>query len=448
MQTPNIRISRISEKWIKALSQPIVPVDATAIIYDLYQRIGYPLPKIVFVDSPWATSIAAELLLHQSSSALTSVRDNLLNLFDQIYTQMLRQYLELFDPSDSLMNVTGLAGALSDFASTKIYYHDVSENYFEYAAKADVWYGYRQTRLDDLTILATKFKHFGFRHRNCFQGAAWTDLISPLIAPLSYSAYLNKDWISELLHHLKYRLIQQLNVQIHELPLESEIYSFPPSKPIQCVAVTDAAFFELIASNGVQVDSELLALFLRTALHLGFINPFEEVCFVSDRPRFKRDAQNNLHAEGEPTVMFPDSFGMSYFYHGTELPQYLGIVHPSQWEPRWILQEQNAEVRRCLIQEIGYARMCQELQAKELDFWREYTLLKLPIDDDYSQVPPLPLWKRPEEVRGEAAYLLKMVCPSTGYIYAIRVPPSMRSAREAATWINWGSDPEWFVLET
>lgn len=33
-----------------------------------------------------------------------------------------------------------------------------------------------------------------------------------------------------------------------------------------------------------------------------------------------------------------------------------------------------------------------------------------------------------------------MTCPSTAYIHATRVPPTMTSAREAIRWINWDVD--------
>jgi hypothetical protein len=84
-----------------------------------------------------------------------------------------------------------------------------------------------------------------------------------------------------------------------------------------------------------------------------------------------------------------------------------------------------------LIQGIGYARICQELQATELDSWREYTLLK--IDNNFDEEP---------------IYLLKMTCPSTGFIRVLRVPPHMKSARKAIIWVNWGIDPEEFAVET
>jgi len=54
------------------------------------------------------------------------------------------------------------------------------------------------------------------------------------------------------------------------------------------------------------------------------------------------------------------------------------FLHPHQWQPHWILEESNAEVRRLLVQEIGYSRILHELQAIEVDSWNEYTLLKLP----------------------------------------------------------------------
>jgi hypothetical protein len=428
---------QVLEKWSKLLSTRIDPDKAAATICVLYQRVGYPSPKVVFVDSPWAASVAAGLLIHQSSNTLSSVRNDLLNLFRQVDAQLLRQLVKQFD---NLRNCLEFAAHLSEIAAIHIYFHDEAEDYWGYEATADPCPEYPRTRLDDLSLLVERFKVFGLIPSQQYE---WSDGIEPY-----RRCYLNDNQISELLNCLNHRLIQQLDVQTDEFPLAAPL-SFPLIKPIRCGEITSAAVFDFAASVGTQFEPELLALFLESALHLGFINPFKEICFVSDRPQFNRDTQNNLHAEGEPAVVFPDGFGMSYFYHGIELPQYCGAVHPSRWKPQWIVQEQNVEVRRVLIREIGYARMCQELEAEELDFWREYTLLELPIYDDYSQIPPLPPWKNPKEVEGiKAIYLLKMTCPSTGHIYALRVPPNMRSAREAATWVNWGNDPTWFSAET
>ncbi len=83
-----------------------------------------------------------------------------------------------------------------------------------------------------------------------------------------------------------------------------------------------------------------------------------------------------------------------------------------------------------LIQEIGYARIFHELQAQQLDTWAEYTLLKI----NGADIEPM--------------YLLKMTCPSTGFIHVLRVPPNMKSAREAIRWVNWGTAPEEFLVQT
>jgi hypothetical protein len=136
-----------------------------------------------------------------------------------------------------------------------------------------------------------------------------------------------------------------------------------------------------------------------------------------------------LHGVGVPAVDY-EGFNL-YAYHGVRVPEKYGAIHPHHWQAQWLLEEKNAELRRILIQEIGYVRICQELQATELDSWQEYTLLKIDSDVDV-----------------EPIYLLKMTCPSTGYIHALRVPPDVKSAREAIAWVNWGINSEVFAVQT
>jgi hypothetical protein len=113
------------------------------------------------------------------------------------------------------------------------------------------------------------------------------------------------------------------------------------------------------------------------------------------------------------------------------VPRKYWVHPPSQWKAEWLLTEHNAEFRRIAIAGIGYDRICQELQATELDAWREYTLLKIDATVDV-----------------EAIHLLKMTCPSTAHIHALRVPPTLTSARAAIRWANWDIDSEAFALET
>ncbi|XZO03289.1 MAG: DUF6745 domain-containing protein [Microcoleus sp.] len=163
----------------------------------------------------------------------------------------------------------------------------------------------------------------------------------------------------------------------------------------------------------------------------GWIFPYEKVCIVCDRPRILSfDSQHRLHAEAGPAIQFADGYSL-YSYHGVTLPEKYGQIHPNEWQPQWLLEEENAELKRVLIQGIGYDRICSELAAVELDTWQEYTLLKI---DTKVDVEPI--------------YLLKMTCPSTGFIHALRVPPDINSAREAIKWVNWGVDSEDFSVQT
>ncbi|MDJ0735281.1 MAG: hypothetical protein QNJ47_14700 [Nostocaceae cyanobacterium] len=182
---------------------------------------------------------------------------------------------------------------------------------------------------------------------------------------------------------------------------------------------------------GCKYDSQLGNAIKAVTQECGDIIPCEKVCLVIERPsKLLLDEQNRLHGEGEPAIAYPDGY-QQYFFHGVNLPPKYAGVHPHQWQASWLLTEENAELRRALIQGIGYARICQELAAVEIDSWREYTLLRIDQNVDI-----------------ESIYLLKMTCPSTGFIHATRVPPSMESAREAIRWVNWDVDPQEFAVES
>ena len=165
--------------------------------------------------------------------------------------------------------------------------------------------------------------------------------------------------------------------------------------------------------------------------YCGWIYPLRNICIVCDRPRkLLLDAQYRPHALEQPAIEFVDGYNL-YAYHGVRLPEVYGKSNPQEWRSKWILTTENAELRRVLIQEIGYERICQDLQTIEIDNWQEYTLLRI---DEEADIEPI--------------FILKMVCPSTGNIHTLRVPPDVNSAKEAVKWINWGIDPEDFSVQT
>jgi len=52
---------------------------------------------------------------------------------------------------------------------------------------------------------------------------------------------------------------------------------------------------------------------------------------------------------------------------------------------------------------------------------------------------------RPSSV--EEFYVLKMSCPITKRLHAIRVPPTIQTALEAVRWVHWNIDPEEFSVQ-
>jgi internalin A len=260
-------------------------------------------------------------------------------------------------------------------------------------------------------------------------------LVSPLAKVLSEAPRKSLNpalWYSlqELMAFQSGREVQrQLELELQYGGIELERY-ITPEDLVELVSIPEfclSGFGYVIKDKEQQTLRCLKQLFLSC----GWIFPLEHICIVCDRPRILSfDNQERLHAEASPAIQFADGWSV-YAYHGVRLPEKYGKVHPNQWQSQWLVSEENAELRRVLIQGIGYERICQELQAIELDYWQEYTLIQIDSDVDL-----------------EPIYILKMTCPSTGYIHALRVPPEKNSAREAISWVNWGVDPEEFSVQT
>lgn len=231
----------------------------------------------------------------------------------------------------------------------------------------------------------------------------------------------------ELLYwYLIHRLENELGVRFNYYDHDINPYNIDPILPQ--VWVAQASWLDFCISEG-QYDfgfQRQESIFLSLIKYCGWIFPFENICIVCDRPiKLSFDNQNRLHAEeGEPAIRYADGYSL-YSYHGVMLPGKYAKLHPHQWQAKWLLEEDDAELRRVLIQGIGCAKICQELSATEMDSWQEYILLKIHISVDV-----------------EPVYLLKMTDPSTEFIRAEEVPPDIQSAREASYLVGWELDPE------
>ena len=158
--------------------------------------------------------------------------------------------------------------------------------------------------------------------------------------------------------------------------------------------------------------------------------PFENIVFISDRPQeINKNTRGQLHADLKPALLFRDGYCL-WMLNGISMPKEIVLTPAEELNSKILINNKNAEVRREIIKKIGYSRILKDLKAKNLDSWREYELYRI------------------DNVDVEPINLLKMICPSTGSFYALRVPPDITKANEAAKWVNNGVAPEEFLVET
>ena len=100
---------------------------------------------------------------------------------------------------------------------------------------------------------------------------------------------------------------------------------------------------------------------------------------------------------------------------------------------KWIFRERNAEIRKLIIENLGWPKILSDLHGKLVDGWNEYELYRIRPKDRLMREPFL---------------LLKMRCPSSDSDYVLCVPPAMKTAREAITWVNRDIVPEDFIRQT
>ncbi|MFH1022882.1 MAG: hypothetical protein V1809_05795 [Planctomycetota bacterium] len=181
---------------------------------------------------------------------------------------------------------------------------------------------------------------------------------------------------------------------------------------------------------GLAEDAGFVEGIVKVAESAGWWIPGTETCWISERhDAIRRDARGRLHVDGAPAVQYPDGWG-AYAWHGVPIPSEWGRVRSEQWRPDWIFDEKNQTLRRVLIEGIGHDRLAHS-QGQPIHVDGDMELLGV----WHSGFDPI--------------VFLKVKCPSTGLFYVLRVPPEMRTCRQARNWTLWNErDRMKFVKET
>jgi hypothetical protein len=146
----------------------------------------------------------------------------------------------------------------------------------------------------------------------------------------------------------------------------------------------------------------------------------EKVAVLTERPStLTRDNVGRLHRGEGAALEFSDGYGL-WAWRGMPIPADLASELPTLTVNR-IQAEDNAEIRRVMLEHYGYDRYLRDAGARKLGSDETGTLwyLDLPGDEPLVMVEVVNSTPEPD---------------GTSRIYWLRVPPRTRSAREGVAW--------------
>lgn len=161
---------------------------------------------------------------------------------------------------------------------------------------------------------------------------------------------------------------------------------------------------------------------------------------IVDRPirAVAMDEQGRLHHDSEACIEYRDGWGV-YSHHGVRIPPGKEFIftNPKKVTGDVILKEQNAELRRVMLEKVGYEPVLDKMKKIHTDEVGTLWTLNIPNDEKLA--------------------LVDLIDPSTGRRYLLRCDPNayggLKTARAAAasTWRKPNGDmifekPEDYVL--
>jgi len=205
------------------------------------------------------------------------------------------------------------------------------------------------------------------------------------------------------------------------------------------------AFYDYFERIGVEYDKEWgfegwKEFILKSGVFATVMR--EGTSYVSIKPILvMRNETGDLHCETGPAIAWRDGYE-EYFLNGVAVGKELVMTPAEKIDPKIVLKEQNAEVRREIVRKVGIDILCARLNAKVLDSKKvaynqafsaaspevaditasgldsEYELLSLDLGD------------------GRERPYLKMMNPSIGVWHVEGVHPDCQTVDAALAWRN------------
>ncbi|MEW9547415.1 DUF6745 domain-containing protein [Nonomuraea sp. NPDC050783] len=158
----------------------------------------------------------------------------------------------------------------------------------------------------------------------------------------------------------------------------------------------------------------------RVAGCAGWWWPYERVAVVTERPvELHLDDLGRLHRADGPALAYADGFAL-HAWHGMPVPAGFG-ASMRELTPERIRAEENAELRRAMLEHFGLDRYLAESGARPLQrdetgvLWR----IELPDDEPITMVEVVNSTPEPDGTRRT---------------YFLRVPPWIQRARQGVAW--------------
>jgi hypothetical protein len=180
-------------------------------------------------------------------------------------------------------------------------------------------------------------------------------------------------------------------------------------------------FYDYLARAAAELAGpERLRGHMLVARSAGWWWPFERAVIVTERPRaLHRDEQGRMHHADGPAITWADGFGV-WAWHGVRVHR--GVIEqPQRLTYQNIHKERDVEVRRVLLERYGHARFLRDAGARRVHADDTGILWRCPLPDDEPLVMVEVANATPEPDGTRRAYWL-------------RVPPGMRTARQAVAW--------------
>ncbi|MGA5045934.1 DUF6745 domain-containing protein [Streptomyces arboris] len=156
------------------------------------------------------------------------------------------------------------------------------------------------------------------------------------------------------------------------------------------------------------------------ARNAGWWWPYERVVVISERPEvLHRDEAGRLdHGEG-PALAYRDGFAL-YAWRGMPVPADF-LAELASLTPQRIREEENAELRRVMLEYYGYDRYLTESGAEPVHRDETGILWRITLEGDEDVVMVEVVNSTPEP-------------DGTHRTYWLRVPPATRTAKDGVAW--------------